>query len=419
MSKTNSKARKTNNLILTRKKKANKGVLQKPIYGSKRAPVSKACSKKKSQYVANIPYNRSFASSDKAKFWSKKNPCQPKDVYKAKKEKYLFDCKECGHEISQRLDTIQSGSWCGFCSGRAVCGEMSCEKCLEKSFHSHPKAIFWSDDNKEKPHQVTKASSRKFKFNCDKCKHVFIIRLDLITKDRWCNFCANKKLCDNDDCEKCLNNSFASNEKSIFLSNKNQNPRNIFRSTNKHYNFICENGHKFKMSINHVTHGHWCPQCVHKTEQKLGKWLEETYDTVKHQPRYDWCKNGKSFLPFDFVLEDFKIIIELDGDQHFRQVSNWASPEKIQDSDLCKMMNAIKRSYTIIRVLQDDIWNDKYDWKLVLPCFVKKYAIQQVVFISTDKTKYDSHKNFLDKLINDHNDQYKNKINAQLTKIDV
>jgi hypothetical protein len=32
------------------------------------------------------------------------------------------------------------------------------------------------------------------------------------------------------------------------------------------------------------------------------------------------CKN-KTYLPFDFVLEENKIIIELDGIQHFEQIT--------------------------------------------------------------------------------------------------
>lgn len=42
---------------------------------------------------------------------------------------------------------------------------------------------------------------------------------------------------------------------------------------------------------------------------------------IKSQYKMDWCKNIKH-LPFDFVLSERKIIIELDGPQHFRQVSN-------------------------------------------------------------------------------------------------
>lgn len=72
-------------------------------------------------------------------------------------------------------------------------------------------------------------------------------------------------------------------------------------------------------------------------------------------------------------MEDYKIIIELDGLQHFKQVSNWADPETTRKKDIYKMNQAIKNGYTIVRLLQDDIWKDKISWKKEL----KKYLYIQ------------------------------------------
>jgi very-short-patch-repair endonuclease len=61
-----------------------------------------------------------------------------------------------------------------------------------------------------------------------------------------------------------------------------------------------------------------------------------------------------------------KIIIELDGEQHFRQVGKWKSPEETQKRDLYKEKCATENSYHVIRLLQEDVWRDKYDWKNTL-----------------------------------------------------
>ena len=53
----------------------------------------------------------------------------------------------------------------------------------------------------------------------------------------------------------------------------------------------------------------------------------EHYSTLKRQYKVDWCKNIKH-LPFDFVIEEGKVIIELDGKQHFEQIGNLLSPKK-------------------------------------------------------------------------------------------
>ena len=39
--------------------------------------------------------------------------------------------------------------------------------------------------------------------------------------------------------------------------------------------------------------------------------------------KFNWCKNPETnkYLPFDFYIPDLNLIIEIDGDQHFEQVS--------------------------------------------------------------------------------------------------
>ena len=62
------------------------------------------------------------------------------------------------------------------------------------------------------------------------------------------------------------------------------------------------------------------------------------------------------------MIPEKKIIIELDGDQHFRQVSNWQSPEEVHSRDIYKMQCANDNKYRIIRILQPDVFHDKYEW---------------------------------------------------------
>ena len=71
-------------------------------------------------------------------------------------------------------------------------------------------------------------------------------------------------------------------------------------------------------------------------------------------------KNNR-YMPYDFVIEEYKVIIELDGIQHFKQVSNWDSPEETQLRDKYKMEKANANGYSVIRILQDDVYNDKYN----------------------------------------------------------
>lgn len=124
---------------------------------------------------------------------------------------------------------------------------------------------------------------------------------------------------------------------------------------------ICKKHGDFNISPNNHLRGKACPKCVNKTEQKLYDKLITLYPTLQQQFKVEWCKN-KTFLPFDFIIPENKIIIELDGRQHFEQVRNWDEPKKTQENDKYKMKCANDNNYSVIRILQEDVFYDSYDW---------------------------------------------------------
>ena len=89
--------------------------------------------------------------------------------------------------------------------------------------------------------------------------------------------------------------------------------------------------------------------------------LKTVYPTITTQFKQEWCKNI-TYLPYDFCIPNLNIIIELDGAQHFKQVSNWQSPEDTFAIDKYKEQCANDNNYSMIRLLQEDVFYDKYDW---------------------------------------------------------
>jgi very-short-patch-repair endonuclease len=75
-----------------------------------------------------------------------------------------------------------------------------------------------------------------------------------------------------------------------------------------------------------------------------------------------WCKKNKYLLPFDFSIPELNIIIELDGKQHFEQVRNWDNPDLIQKRDKYKMALANENKFSVIRLLQLDVYHNKFNW---------------------------------------------------------
>jgi very-short-patch-repair endonuclease len=323
----------------------------------------------------NYCYKKSFKSHEKAKFWhSTKNTVSPLYVAKSSGKKRWFKCNECGHDFNMSINHITQDSWCKYCTVRWThCGDKDCKYCFNRSFASHDKSKYWdAEKNNQDALQVAKTSGKKYWFKCEECNHSFKSRLSDISNGRWCGYCSlSWKHCGDEECEYCYKRSFKSHYRSNFFhkeKNNGEDPLYIIKSKNKKYWFTCDDcGNDFKSSINSITNkDSWCKYCKNKTEKKLYKWLK---DNVKHsidyQKSFTWCKNDKTqrVMPLDFVIEDLKLVIELDGDQHFKQISNWMSPEENQRRDKLKMTHCIKNRYKIIRLYQEDVLKDKNNWE--------------------------------------------------------
>jgi len=74
-------------------------------------------------------FEKSFASHEKAKFWSNKNELNPRQVMKGTNNEYIFICNNCNHEFKQIIKIINQGSWCSYCAGKKLC-DKNCNECF-------------------------------------------------------------------------------------------------------------------------------------------------------------------------------------------------------------------------------------------------------------------------------------------------
>ena len=148
------------------------------------------------------------------------------------------------------------------------------------------------------------------------------------------------------------------------------------KSTAEKFWFDCDKcGNEFKSKLCHITHGSWCPNCRYKTEDIVYNKLKDNYPLLQRQFKVDWCKD-KKHLPFDFVIEERRIIIEVDGIAHFKQVAKWKTPEHNRKRDLYKMKSANENGFSIIRVLQEDVFKNKYNWLEEIICNIEKLQMK-------------------------------------------
>lgn len=337
--------------------------------------------------------NKSFKSHPQHKYLSDKT-INARMIFRNTQVKYTFDCQKCKHKYDCAINNITGlDRGCPYCCypPRKLC-EVNCIQCYNNSVASQWFAKNWSIKNELLHIEVCKASEKVCIFYCKQCDHEYKLIPGLMIQKPidWCYYCGkwSDKICSHNDCKFCYNKTFASHERSKYWSKKNLvKPANTYKFTNAEFIFDCDSCDKdFKRKLSHVTRGHaWCPHCKNKTEKKLLSWLYDTYGmtNIIYQPKFNWCLSVKNNcqLPFDFLIKDVRVIVELDGLQHFKQIGKWETPEKARKRDIHKMDCAIKNGYSVIRLLQDDVWNDKTNWKNSLTSNVARYVDPKIIYI--------------------------------------
>ncbi len=159
---------------------------------------------------------------------------------------------------------------------------------------------------------------------------------------------------------------------------------------------ICSEGHECNPLPNSVQQGNgMCGICKYKTEKVL---IEHCNNIGFALPQFnpEWCRNIKTntLLRFDVLISD-KLIIELDGNQHFNDMECWNSlSSEVQSRDIYKMKKAFDNGYSLLRLSQEEVWKNKIDWKQIIKDCLKELETDdspKVWFHSIDENLYESH----------------------------
>jgi very-short-patch-repair endonuclease len=132
--------------------------------------------------------------------------------------------------------------------------------------------------------------------------------------------------------------------------------------------------------------------CINKSECILYDKLKPYYNDIKHQYFLQNIEKMKTY-PFDFCIEELKLIIELDGPHHFKDMPHHDS--KVEDRqyvDFFKMFYALKNGYTIIRLYQEDTVLKTFDWLSILLENIKVYEKPILIYISKNLSVYDEYR---------------------------
>lgn len=318
-------------------------------------------------------HNHSFASHEKSKYLSEKNKLSAREIAKYSNLLFLFDCDKCDHNfLLSPGKIVYQNVWCPYCANTKLCDDENCNDCFQKSFASHPRAIHWCNDkNDAPPRKVFQGTLEKYYLSCDECHHDFKVALNSIKQGRGCHYCASQKLCNNDDCNYCFNKSLASILKiECFVSSRSEKPpRQIFKRGYEKCTFKCDECiSTFENTANRITNGEWCPKCKFTTEKKLFGILVKMYPDIITQIKYPWCLNANgNQCSYDFLIPSKKILLELDGGQHFFTIEYFKkTADEQRESDVDKTKLANEHGLSMIRLLQIDVYKDINNWEELL-----------------------------------------------------
>lgn len=276
-------------------------------------------------------------------------------IYVSAKDKVQIKCNTCGNKFTQAPSHHLDGNGCIHCAGSV---HKTTEQFIEKA-----KSVHGDKYNYDSVDYIT--CKIKISILCNKCTEFFE---QIPTKHLQGRGCSN-----------CMFDGMRSTTEEFIEKAK--------AAHGDKYNYDAVNYIKAKIAVTikcnlcnrsfdqtpdgHV-HGAGCPFCLKKTEAKLYDWILENYNDKTAIVRE--CVFAElPRLRFDFYLEAYNLVIELDGQQHFKQVLTWQAPEKTQVTDKKKMDFCIENGLSVIRILQIDIAKDKYDWQRELKECIKEY----------------------------------------------
>ncbi len=304
-----------------------------------------------------------------------------KTIYKKSDEKLTLICKLHNFEFEQIAGDHLRYNGCKNCvNNKKYTTEEYIEKCIE--IHGNDKYDY----------RLTEYYNANTNIN-------IICKLHNITFNQK----PNSHLYKNIGCPKCKNNNNINDntklttkefiEKAIEVHGDKYDYNNVNYINNyTKVEIICKiHGIFEQYPKDHVYKKCNCPLCVYKTEGKLFLKLKEKYNNVKFEFTIDECKKIR-LLKFDFLLQDYNIIIELDGTRHFIDIDNWGNCYKdVQETDKYKRKIANENNYSMIRIYQPDVLNNNIDCNDKLDEYINKIIERGGVYncyISKNKNTY-------------------------------
>ena len=120
--------------------------------------------------------------------------------------------------------------------------------------------------------------------------------------------------------------------------------------------------------------GNSCPRCSFYGEECIAAWLREHgYAYVREKVFSTWDATA---WRYDFELPALRVVLEVDGEQHFRRVNRkWTAPAEQQERDRQKTARALVHGYHCVRIPQQVVV--RAAWQQTLEVLLQQLAASQ------------------------------------------
>lgn len=124
---------------------------------------------------------------------------------------------------------------------------------------------------------------------------------------------------------------------------------------------ICPKHGTFMQRSGDHLDGNGCPHCNEsKGEITIKKCLDEHNIEYVREKKFNNCRGIKRMLPFDFYLPKYNLLIEYDGEQHFKIINYWGGKNGLkrqQINDEIKNVYAKNQNIKLLRIKYTEIKN--------------------------------------------------------------
>lgn len=339
-------------------------------------------------YSCGSTFEQNYLNIRDGKWCNCKRKCTLEDyqTVAGNKGKYLFNsipestttiidgwlCYTCNNVYRTRYSNVKQGVWCE-CSSRIslkdyqeVAGDRG-EYILESiPQNSNTKIDGWL---------------------CYSCDNIYISTYHNIKLGHWCGCTYFLKIEDYQN--------VADNRGRYILTYFPNSSADIIKG------WTCnECNNIFESSYSRVKSGAWCNCTVNKTERRFKEYLSSFIPNFIHQFKPIWLVNPftghKLSYDFFFSINGINFIIEVDGTQHFENVSIFSrSANYYRKRDIYKMKKALENNIFVIRILQSDIYHNRNDWSInlyKLLSILSSGSYKPYVSYFTFSNVYDKHK---------------------------